>query len=178
MNGPAIRPGKELSPNSKFNIDKKPSAPLRLRASLPHFELPIFLMKLLLPAAALAFLAAPLHAQSYTAIDLGTLGGTTSRAYGINASGQIVGYAYTSGNSAQHATLFSGTGSGNTDLGTLGGTDSGAYGINASGQIVGWATTSGNSAYQRLGPDRGLGHHIRQQCLPRDALQRHRQRQY
>ncbi len=57
-----------------------------------------------------------------------------------------MGWATTSGNSASHATLFSGTGSGNADLGTLGGTYSYAYGINASGQIVGMSQISGNSA--------------------------------
>ncbi|GAT31488.1 PEP-CTERM protein-sorting domain-containing protein [Terrimicrobium sacchariphilum] len=112
---------------------------------------------LLLLAAALAFQAAPLHAQSYTAIDLGTLGGASSRANGINASGQIVGSAYTSGNSAEHATLFSGTGSGNTDLGTLGGTYSAAHGINASGQIMGYAVTSDDVSHATLFSGTGSG---------------------
>jgi probable HAF family extracellular repeat protein len=69
--------------------------------------------------------------------DLGTLGGTTSRPWGINASGQVVGYSYTTGNTVYHAFLYSG--STMTDLGTLGGTNSKAWGINASGQIVGEA---------------------------------------
>ena len=45
-----------------------------------------------------------------------------------------------------HATLFSGSGSGNTDLGTLGGTGSRANSINSSGQIVGDSATTGNLA--------------------------------
>jgi probable HAF family extracellular repeat protein len=76
--------------------------------------------------------------------DLGTLGGYYSTANGINASGQIVGAAYTTGNLADHAFLYSGGIM--TDLGTLGGNWSNALGINASGQIVGEAFTTGNSA--------------------------------
>ena len=58
--------------------------------------------------------------------DLGTLGGTYSWAFGISDSGQIVGYSYTSGDTAWHAFLYSqGTMS---DLGTFGGTYSTAWG--------------------------------------------------
>jgi probable HAF family extracellular repeat protein len=78
--------------------------------------------------------AAPL----YSVTDLGTLGGTSSAAYGINNNGQIVGYTYMSGDAAYHATLWNGGTM--TDLGTLGGINSAAYGINDSGQIVGQMT--------------------------------------
>jgi len=96
-------------------------------------------------AAAASLSIPPTFAQTpitpaYTAVDLGTLGRDYSIANAINDSGQVVGQAYTSGGFF-HATLFSGTGSGNIDLGTLGGgTASEAYGINNSGQIVGSAT--------------------------------------
>ena len=33
--------------------------------------------------------------KAYTAVDLGTLGGTFSQAFGINAAGQIVGWSGT-----------------------------------------------------------------------------------
>lgn len=85
---------------------------------------------------------------TYTVVDLGTLGGSYSYAYALNNAGQVVGYSYTAGSSNGHATLFSGTGTGNTDLGLLpGGVSSIAYGINNSGQIVGVSTPSaGNTA--------------------------------
>jgi probable HAF family extracellular repeat protein len=85
--------------------------------------------------------------------DLGTLGGHDNSgcgsgifqftngefvsylgAYGINASGQVVGYSVTTDQSV-HAFLYSDGVM--TDLGALVGTTSEAYGINAGGQVVG-----------------------------------------
>ena len=43
-----------------------------------------------------------------TPTDLGTLGGSSSLATGINDSGQVVGYSYISGDSAYHATIWNG----------------------------------------------------------------------
>jgi probable HAF family extracellular repeat protein len=80
-------------------------------------------------------------AQMGALIDLGA--GT--RAYGINAAGQITG-CMSIATGGQHAYLYSdGT---LTDLGTLGGTDSCGYAINAGGQVTGSAdTTAGSSAF-------------------------------
>jgi probable HAF family extracellular repeat protein len=44
---------------------------------------------------------------THTAIDLGTLGGSSSWAKGINSRGQVVGYSDTTGGLAQHGMLWS-----------------------------------------------------------------------
>jgi probable HAF family extracellular repeat protein len=87
--------------------------------------------------------SAALAEVQYTLTPLGTLGGSWSWAFAINDSGQIVGYAMTSGDQYGHAFLYDGT---MHDLGTFGGTSSAARGINASGQVVGNAMTSGDAA--------------------------------
>lgn len=51
------------------------------------------------------------HAFLYSGgemIDLGTLGGTNSFAYGIKDSGQVVGLFYTPGNASVHAFFYNG----------------------------------------------------------------------
>ena len=73
--------------------------------------------------------------------DIGTLGGTFSYAVGVNDSGQVVGYAWTSSGSS-NAFLYSGGSMQN--LGAFGGKSSDAQGINNNGQVVGNAYTSGN----------------------------------
>jgi probable HAF family extracellular repeat protein len=86
-------------------------------------------------------------------VDLGTLGGTSSTAYGINDLGQIVGQSTTEFDGPNHAFLYTGipgAGGGMHDLDTLGGTDSRAYAINNSGQIVGRASTEGGDTHAFL----------------------------
>ena len=75
-------------------------------------------------------------------VDMGTLaGGTWSSAYGINGSGEVVGY----GNLASGAFRgFTWTqGGGYSELGTFGGANSYAMAINDSGVAAGSAQTSG-----------------------------------
>jgi probable HAF family extracellular repeat protein len=78
-------------------------------------------------------------AGTYTAVDLGTLGGRSATARGINPAGQIVGESYTEGGAGLfHAFLWEkGL---MTDLGTLPGGDfSGARGIDPAGRVVGFS---------------------------------------
>jgi probable HAF family extracellular repeat protein len=84
--------------------------------------------------------AALTTAAEYRAVDLGTLGGPSSIAFGINKSGQIVGQSLTT-QTQNHAFLWSAGVM--TDLGTLGGRSSRAFGIDGAGRIVGGATTGG-----------------------------------
>jgi len=83
-----------------------------------------------------------LHPPRYEITDLGTLGGTSSRAFGLNTQGQVVGCLVTSGG-ATHAFLWNPIQPNSTsgqmqDLGVLaGGVESVAASINDNGQVVG-----------------------------------------
>lgn len=93
----------------------------------------------------------PLNAAS----DLGTLGGPSSGANGINASGQVIGASDTNDASITRAfrTTANGVITAASDLGSLGGSEVGALGINASGQVVGYSFTTGDAqahAYRTL----------------------------
>jgi probable HAF family extracellular repeat protein len=99
---------------------------------------------------ALIGLGTPANAQTqrYSVTDLGTLGGGTSKGYGINARGQVTGEAVTTGG-VFHAFQYA-PGSGMIDLGTLGGGSSTGYAINASGQITGQAVTANGTLHAFL----------------------------
>ena len=105
------------------------------------------------------------HAFLWTATggmqDLGTLGGTFSQAYGINASGEVVGYSSLAGDSVYHAFLWTASG-GMQDLGSLGGTNSEALAINTRGQIVGYTTSKsgGNTIYHAFLWTSGVVRHL------------------
>jgi probable HAF family extracellular repeat protein len=78
-------------------------------------------------------------AQMYTVTDLGTLGGSSSTAAAINASGQVVGNSDTDTGPFFHAFRTAPNqpiNPASDDLGTIVGR-SGASGINVSGQVVG-----------------------------------------
>lgn len=80
--------------------------------------------------------------------DLGTLGGPSSGAFGVNAYGQVVGAADLPPNNPanptyheSHAFLYSNGKM--TDLGSLGGSSSSAVAINAAGQVAGTSVITG-----------------------------------
>ncbi len=82
---------------------------------------------------------------SYTYRDLGTLGGTSSRANGVNNFGQVVGWSILA-NGDRHSFYWS-SATGMVDLGTFGGTTSGAWDINNVGDVVGQANNAANVSH-------------------------------
>ncbi len=110
-------------------------------------SLSVLLSVLLLASANQAVAAAP----QYSVTDLGTLGGTSSYATGINTSNEVVGEAYTSSDK-MHAFEYSDDSM--EDLNSLLPSGSGwtlteATGINDLGQIVGDGTIDGQTACYR-----------------------------
>ncbi len=98
-----------------------------------------------LTLAAIAFLPflllRPAQCQtSYTVTDLGTLGGTSSVAVGLNNEGQVSGISTLPGDTATHAFLWQDGLL--TDLGTLGGPNSAAFfPLNDRGEVPGVSDT-------------------------------------
>src|SRR5437667_4279003 len=88
-------------------------------------------------------------------IDLGTLGGYNSHAWGINNSGIVIGDAYTFMFFNDHAFTYNANGTSPgplTDMGTLNGGVgfSQALGINDAGQIAGGATNANGNTHAFL----------------------------
>src|SRR5437773_6792898 len=108
-------------------------------------------LAILIGVAALSVAAS--RASAANIIDLGTLGGPVSIAYGINDVGQIVGTSAMA-NGTSHAFLWSnGT---MTDLGSLGSTGpSDGRGINNHGQVVGGTVAANSSQYHAFLWDNG-----------------------
>ena len=79
----------------------------------------------------------------YFITDLGTLGGTESRAFGINNSGRVVGDSTPLGTTSRHPFIWhEGT---MTDIGTLGGSQGDAIAVNGVDYAVGASQTSGDT---------------------------------
>lgn len=85
---------------------------------------------------------------SYRIVDLGTLGGVTSRAAAINDNGQVVGSSLLRTGENWHAFLYSRGRM--VDLGTLGGPISLATDLNDAGQVVGVSSTRSGSMHVAL----------------------------
>jgi probable HAF family extracellular repeat protein len=112
--------------------------------------------KLLMIAVIVFFLACGAGAQSYTAIDLGTLHAGSARVHGVNQSGQAVGASGHPHGAETHAFFWQKQG-GIRDLGTLPGGDySSAFAINDSGIVVGTSNTSTSSHAFSWTPTEGL----------------------
>jgi probable HAF family extracellular repeat protein len=112
--------------------------------------------KLLMIAAMCVFLACSAGAQTYTAIDLGTLHAGSARVHGVNESGQAVGASGYPHGAETHAFFWQKQG-GIRDLGTLPGGDySSAFAINDSGVVVGTSNTSTSSHAFSWIPAQGL----------------------
>ena len=101
--------------------------------------------KLLMIAIIVSFLACGAGAQTYYAIDLGTLHAGSARVHGVNESGQAVGASGHPHGAETHAFFWQKQG-GIRDLGTLPGGDySSAFAINDAGVVVGTSNTSTSS---------------------------------
>ena len=87
-----------------------------------------------------------------TTLGLGTLGGSSSIAWRVNAARQVTGWASTPADradaEAKHAFLWQDGAM--QDLGTLGGTDSFGLGINEGGQVAGFSMTSDGTEHAVL----------------------------
>ena len=81
--------------------------------------------------------------------DMGTLGGVYSSAHGIDGSGRIAGYSYTTTPNVWHA-YRSTSGDSLVDIDSMGGNFSFATGINESGHVVGRARLSNGQEHAFL----------------------------
>jgi probable HAF family extracellular repeat protein len=128
--------------------------PIPSVASLTHFRSPRLdsyivdmpsaarIRDLLLASTLLVTAAASAAPPAFTIVDLGTLGGAESVAFGVNELGDVVGWSLTRGGQQHACAWYDGVG---TDLGTLGGTASRAWAINDAGTIVGESLLAGGS---------------------------------
>lgn len=99
----------------------------------------LFHMHQLLAAFTLCLLiATAAFAQQYNIVDLGTLGGAVTEAYGVNNSGDSTGFSYSTGAGCYLQAFLYTDGSGMVDIGLMPGFGGCNYGvsINDNGQIA------------------------------------------
>lgn len=107
------------------------------------------LVSFCLPAAASAEVL-------YKFTDLGTLGGSTSTALGINDAGQVVGGSNLAGDTQYHAFIYDSR-TGMQDLGGFGKPASIGFGINNTGQVTGYCYDDVEYRAFATNPTRDLG---------------------
>lgn len=114
----------------------------------------LFRLFWVIPLVSLYSAARAQEYPAYEIVDLGTLGGISSHAHGINARGEITGVsAVASGEN--HAFLWSEL-NGMVDLGTLGGANSAGVDINDTGSVVGESQTASGQLHAFLWEDGSL----------------------
>ncbi|MXS82168.1 hypothetical protein [Nitrosomonas oligotropha] len=113
--------------------------------------------KIILAAAFIASVL-PNLAMAWSIKSLGIFDGASSDAYGINNSGQVIGYYYHVDSASLRPFITGPNGEGMSDLGTLGGRGlTFSYDINDSGQVVGHSSSLDNRDHAFItGPD-GVG---------------------
>jgi probable HAF family extracellular repeat protein len=97
----------------------------------------------------------PGHAQlglTYAIIDLDTLGGVQSKAYGLNNSGRVVGDSTVTAGTVS-ANPFAYTSGVLTNVGTFGGDTGTAFALNQIGYSVGYAATPSNDKHAFIWSD-------------------------
>jgi probable HAF family extracellular repeat protein len=114
----------------------------RIRSAFPHRAIPALVALLLQMASVPAAKGSPLP-RGYVVQDLGTLGGRTSSALGINEAGQVVGESAVSVGGPSLAFFYDGSRMRALNSGTD--TGSRARGINDTGQVVGELTQRGGT---------------------------------
>jgi len=116
---------------------------MRFPSSLRRIAVCLFALALVCP-----FVVRPASAQfvTYTITDLGTIGGTQSKAFALNNSGRIVGSSTPSGVGLS-ARPFAWTNGTIVDIGTFGGDSGAANGVNELGNTVGNTATATNNGH-------------------------------
>lgn len=97
------------------------------------------LLRVILSIVGLLVVSTAAKAQSYSVVDMGSLGGGVSDLCAINSAGMVVGDSFTSSGTAAEAFIYSNGAMAN--LQTTVGSPGHALAINNAGTIVGWSGT-------------------------------------